>query len=129
MRQIFEDVNTKVVLLVEASNAFNSLNRQAALKNAHILCPILAPVLTDMYHGNAKLEYILSQESTTQGDPLAMVTYAIGTFPLLHQLQGGILQSGYADDAAASGGLTPLCSWWHKLKAGGPSYGYYPNPS
>ena len=54
MRQIFADANTEAVLLVDASNAFNSLNWQAALKNAHILCPILAPVLTNMYRGSAK---------------------------------------------------------------------------
>ena len=133
MRQIFADANTEAVLLVDASNAFNTLNRQAALKNAHILCPILAPVLTSMYRGNAKLfiggEHILSQEGTTQGDPLAMAMYAIGTLPLIHQLQGDVLQSWYADDAAAGGRLRPLSSWWHKLKTVGPCYGYHPNPS
>ena len=60
-----------------------------------------------MYRGNAKLcigeEYNLSQEGTTQGDPLAMAMYAIGTLPLIHQLQGDVLQSWYADDVAAGG--------------------------
>ena len=80
---------------------------QAVLRNAHILCPILAPILTNTYWGNAKLynegEYILSQEGTTQGDPLAMAMYA--TLPLIRQLQGDVFQSWYADDAAADGGL------------------------
>ena len=133
MRQIFANANMKAVLLVDASNAFNSLNRQAALKNAHILCPILAPVLTNMYRGNAKLfiggEYILSQEGTIQEDPLAMAMYAIGTLPLIHQLQRVVLQPWYADDAAAGGRLRPISSWWHKLKTVGPCYGYHPNPS
>ena len=69
-----------------SSSAFNSLNRQAALRNAHILCSILAPVLINTNRGNAKLfigeEHILSQEGTTQGDHLAMAMYAIGTLPL-----------------------------------------------
>ena len=30
-----------------------------------------------------------------------MAMYAIGTLPLIHQLQGDVLQSWYADDAAA----------------------------
>ena len=41
---------------------------QAVLRNAHILCSILALILTNTYWGNAKLynegEYILSQEGT-----------------------------------------------------------------
>ena len=47
MRGVFKDSNTEAVLFVDASNACNSLNRQAALRNVHILCPILAPVLTN----------------------------------------------------------------------------------
>ena len=49
MRCGFEDNDTKAVLFVDVSNHFNSLKRQAALRNAHILCPILAPVLTNTY--------------------------------------------------------------------------------
>jgi len=79
------------------------------LRNAPIKCPILALILTNTYRGNAKLynegEYILSQEGTTQGDPLAMAMYAIGTLPLIRQFQGDVFQSWYADDAAADGGL------------------------
>ena len=133
MRRIFADANTEAVLLVDASNAFNFLNQQAALQNAHILCPILAPVLTNMYFGSARRfiggEYILSPEGTTQEDPLAMAMYAIGTLSLIHQLQGDVLQSWYADDVAAGRRLRPLSSWWHKLKTVGPCYRYYPNPS
>ena len=55
MRRVYEDDNTEAVLLVDASNAFNSLNRQAALRNVHILCPILAPVLINAYRSEAKL--------------------------------------------------------------------------
>ena len=47
--EMYEDDNTKAILLVNASNAFNSLNHQAALRNVHILCPILAPVLINAY--------------------------------------------------------------------------------
>ena len=64
MLRDFEDDNTQAVLLVDASNACNTLNRQAALRNAHILCPTLASILTNTYRGNAELfiggEYILS---------------------------------------------------------------------
>ena len=116
MRLMYEDDRTEAILLVDASHAFNSLNRQAALRNIHILCPILAPVLINTYRSEAKLfiggEHILSQEGTTQGDPLAMSMYAIATLPMIHRIREGVTQSWYADDASASGTLPRLRSWW-----------------
>ena len=131
MRRVYEDDNTEAVLLVDASNAFNSLNREAALRNVHILCPILAPVLINAYRSEAKLfiggDHIRSQEGTTQGDPLAMAMYAIGTLPLIQSLKEGVVQSWYADDASAGGTLAPLRRWWDRLQAEGPQFGYFPN--
>ena len=66
MRSLFEDDTVEAVLLVDASNAFNSLNREAAILNTRILCPILAPMLTNTYRSPARLfiggENILSLE-------------------------------------------------------------------
>ena len=42
MHTIFESDDTDAVLLIDASNAFNALNRAAALHNIRILCPIIA---------------------------------------------------------------------------------------
>ena len=39
MRQIYEDSATEGILLVDASNAFNALNRKAALDNLKYTCP------------------------------------------------------------------------------------------
>ena len=39
---IFESDDTDVVLLIDASNAVNALNRGAALHNIQVLCPIIA---------------------------------------------------------------------------------------
>ena len=44
LHNIFEADNTDAVLLIDASNAFNSLNRAAALHNVRILCPTVATV-------------------------------------------------------------------------------------
>ena len=92
MRNLFGDDGVEAVLLVDASNAFNSLNRKAALRNIRIHCLVLALMLTNMYWTHSMLfvdgNHILSQEGTTQGDPLAMVMYTIGTLPLIHKLQG-----------------------------------------
>ena len=50
MNQIFDNESTECVLLVDASNAFNLLNRKAALHNMSILCPPLATVLSNTYY-------------------------------------------------------------------------------
>ena len=90
MKQIFALPAVEGVLLVDATNAFNELNRQVTLHNVEAVCPVLAPILTNTYRQDAFLftggNTILSCEGTTQGDPLAMAMYAIGTLPLITQL-------------------------------------------
>ena len=134
MRQVFEAPDTDAVILVDASNAFNSLNRQAALRNIHQLCPALSKVLTNTYREDVQLfidgEVLLSQEGTTQGDPLAMAMYAIAITPLIHRLEDRVnKQVWFADDATAGGDLARLKTWWDRISEIGPDYGYYPNPS
>ena len=72
MHTIFESDATDAVLLIDASNAFNALNRAAVLHNNRILCPKIA-----IYRQPARRfviggKEIMSTEGTTQGDPLAM---------------------------------------------------------
>ena len=134
MRSVFQDEQSEAVLLVDATNAFNSLNRQAALQNIHHLCPSLATVITNTYREDIQLfidgETLLSCEGTTQGDPLAMAMYAIGILPLINQLQStDAKQVWFADDATASGRLEQLHEWWVKLNNLGPAFGYFANPS
>ena len=119
------------MLLVDASNAFNSLNREAAIRNDRVYCPILAPMLTNTYRTPSRLfidgDHILSQEGTTQGDPLAMAMYAIGTLPLIHKLQGDVTQAWYADDESAGGKTSDLRVWCDSLVSSGPHFGYNPH--
>ena len=49
MRNIFGSPDTKAVLVVDATNAFNSINRQAALHNIQIICPPLGQILINSY--------------------------------------------------------------------------------
>ena len=110
MRAVFDSSDTEAVLQVDASNAFNRLNRQAALRNISVLCPSFARILINSYREDSKLyidgSYILSQEGTTQGDPLAMPMYALGVVPLIQQLADfEVSQMWYADDASAGGSL------------------------
>ena len=116
---------------MDASNAFNELNRQVTLRYVEAICPVLAPILINTYRQDAFLfaggHTIFSSEGTTQGDPLAMAMYAIGTLPLIDKLQGIMQQCWYADDSAAGGTILDLKWWWDLLQVLGPRYGYFPN--
>lgn len=132
IRELFAQKESQGVLLVDAANAFNNINRQVALHNIRQLCPSIATVLTNTYRKNTELfidgEVLYSEEGTTQGDPLAMAFYALATVPLAEACRVGDLgEVWFADDASASGELKALLSWWNKLCEVGPMYGYYPN--
>ena len=72
MRQVFEDEGTDAVILVDATNAFNLLNRQVALHNVQRTCPSFATILINTYRSGSRLSVagcreIPSLEGTTQG--------------------------------------------------------------
>ena len=81
MQQLF-DGDGEAVLLVDASNAFNSSNREAMIHNPQVICPAFA---INYYRAPTALfvggESILSTEGTTQGDPLSMAIYSLATLP------------------------------------------------
>lgn len=62
MRQIFQDPDIKDALLVDATNAFYSINHQAALDNINIICPPLAQVLINTYRSPIQLFVTGSRE-------------------------------------------------------------------
>ena len=81
---MFEDDWTDAVILVDARNAFSSLNCQAALHNIQVICPQIATILVNSYCRPACLimldaSDIYSLEGTMQGDNLAWL------FTLLEQ--------------------------------------------
>ena len=111
---------------MDASNAFNSLNRSNALHNIINVCPSLATIAINSYRQHPQLfidkEKLLSQEVTTQGDPLAMAIYAISLQPLVKCLnKQEVKQVWFADDSAAGGKLCGLLQWWQQLVAEGPN--------
>ena len=135
MRDIFNEESS--VILVDASNAFNTLNRQVALHNIQYICPPFATVLINTYRMSPRLfvtggREIASQEVTTQGDNLAMAFYGLATKPLLEKLKtrvNKIKQVWLADDATGAGDLHSLKEWRDLVIEQGNKIGYYVNES
>ena len=137
MREMFESEETDAVILIDASNAFNSLNRQAALHNVRIICPQISTILINTYRTPARLiilgsHDIFSMEGTTQGDNLAMAFYALATAPLITILQlmsPDVGQVSLADDISGASVLISLKKWWDNVIIEGEKYGYFVNES
>ena len=142
MRKVFSEDETEALLLVDAENAFNNLNRKAALHNIRELCPPFYQYLHNTYQMPAKMfindqvktDNIWSDEGSTQGDVTAMAMYAVGIRPLINILQERTEsttchQVWYADDSSAAGKLREIRKWWDVLNEFGPKYGYFPKPS
>ena len=120
MKEIYQKDSVKGIILVDTSNAFNSVNQQTALHNIHYICPPLATVLINTYRDPSRLfitggDEILSKEGSTQRDNLAMSFYGLGTKALLDKLSEQvrqIKQVWLADDAYGAGRLNELKGWW-----------------
>ena len=116
VHRLFFDPESQAALLVDASNAFNSVNRQAALHNILQLCPPFAQILINTYQHPVCLIIpgsggLVSTESTTQGDLLAMAMYTLAVTPLIRHLRPSdpaVSQVWYADDATGVGKCTAL---------------------
>ena len=142
MHTTFEDEKTEAVLLVDAANGFNSVNRQVFLHKICIICSPIATYLTNCYTLLLRLfiiggTEIPSPEGTTQGDPTAMSIYAIPIIPLVFMIMEIMSTSpnntskmvAYVVDFAAGGIVKDLKYWWETLCELGLKFGYYPEAS
>ena len=134
MAHVFAEEGTDGILLVDASNAFNQMNRSVALHNIQITCKEMAIYIINTYRSPSRLFIhgggeILSQEGTTQGDPLAMPWYSINTYVIIQSLRlraPNIKQVWLADDSAGGGRIEPLYDWYKVLKSQeGKKFGYH----
>ena len=81
------------ILMVDAHNAFNSINRIALLWNTCIQWPRASRFIFNTYRGWSPLimkncnTMLYSQGGIVQGDPMSMFIYAIATIPLIRELE------------------------------------------
>jgi len=118
MRRMFANENTDAVILVDAANAFNNLNRNVLLHNIKYACPEISTYVINCYSDPARLFVISglelkSQEGRTQGDPLGMAVYVLRITPMMNILLMAIGDQhnkmvGFADAIAAAGSIEAL---------------------
>ena len=125
LRELFERPETEAIILVVASNAFNNLNRQVALRNIQYQCTAIATMLTNCSRSHASLfvggQELPSMEGTTQGDPLSMAKFSLASISLINAIQTKeSTQVWVADDSNAAGSLLAVRQWWDKLTTHGP---------
>ena len=132
MRGFLDDDESDGILLIDADNAFNRVNRSVALRNIQTICPAMKHVLINFYRTPTRILMnrdgffeLSSREGTTQGCPLAIAMYARALVPLSRHLQPMCKQVWYADDATGC----DMREWFDELCKVGPSYGYFPKPS
>ena len=73
LSSMFSEDDSHAILLVDADNSFNRINRNVMLHNTRIICPIIATYVINSDSWEARLfisglEEITSAEDTTQGD-------------------------------------------------------------
>ena len=134
MRELFEERSGDgfCLLLIDARNAFNSINR-----TARVLWPQASRVLFNTYRGQSFMvmagssEFILSKEGVTQGDPLSMLMYSVAILPLIRFLcdKSKWYQNWYADVSSCVGKFLDIKEWFLELANKGPGFGYFPEPS
>ena len=142
MRTIYEDQPAEAVLLVDASNAFNSINRNVFLHSVEVICPSIARYVKNCYSVNSQLFIIgggeiQSMEGTTQGNPAAMVIYGIAIIQLILMLVEIRMQdnnhtkiAAYADDLTVTGPIDQIIRIsWNMLCRLGPKFRYFPEGS
>ena len=140
MRSIYDNDSSDAVLLIDAANAFNSINRSAMLQNIERMCPPAYIYAYNCYAAEARLfvpggRELKSKEGTTQGAPPSMAFYAVGLTPFLIQLakyeppHPTAKQVSYADDLTGGGKLRQLRVWMDNIIEHGPKYGYHAEPT
>ena len=124
LQKMWEDPEVEAIILIDARNAFNSLNRAEAINATWQHCPMLGQAFQNCTATPARSAS--KDTSTTQGCPLGMAMYAVGSIPLIQKVTtDGVRQIWYADDSGGGGKVEQLRRWYDALEREGPHRGYF----
>ncbi len=125
MAEKFVEDKTEGLLLVDATNAFNSINQEMALDSVAERCLVFHQYLKNTYQAPTNLytsgsktgEFIWGKEGNTQGDIAALPFYGIATMPFIDDLQTNCntAQAWYANHSSAADTFISLLDWWIRL--------------
>ena len=126
MSDIFDEEENDGLLLIDASNAFNAMNRSVLLHNIGYICPPMAMYVRNCYRRPSRLFIagggeVASSEGTTQGDPVAMSAYGVGITPLFEMCRKdppSVKQASFADDLIGGRKLIALQKCWDSVNHG-----------
>uniref|UniRef100_A0A1X7SS29 Reverse transcriptase domain-containing protein n=1 Tax=Amphimedon queenslandica TaxID=400682 RepID=A0A1X7SS29_AMPQE len=124
-------------LLLDFSNAFNSIDRSALFREVRSRFPSLSPWLECCYGAQPNLlfgEYtLLSCAGVQQGDPLGPLAFSILLHPIIERVQqevpGLLLNAWYLDDGILTGPPADLLSALNIIEDMGPPCGLHLNHS
>ena len=114
------NVDTNAIFLIDAENAFNSINHEVMLHNLKFICPIIAISIISCYATPPRLFIvgvgeILSSEGAAQGDVTSMRACELGILPLIKFLLEFISFNDinakevvFSDDISVAGSLNSI---------------------
>ena len=128
---------SRCTLLVDFSNAFNSIDRGLMFEEARARIPSMSSWLECCYSSQPLLllgeHSILSCCGVQQGDPLGPLGFAVALHPIIEKIKrevpGLLLNSWYLDDGTLCGNPSDICSALAIIEAEGPSCGLFLNRS
>ena len=128
---------SRCVLLVDFSNAFNSIDRGHMFEEARSRIPSISSWLECCYSSQPLLFFgehtILSCCGVQQGDPLGPLGFALALHPIVERIKrevpGLLLNSWYLDDGTLCGSISDICSALDIIETDGPSRGLFLNRS
>ena len=84
------DTDTCCILLVDAENAFNTVNRKVALQSVQVSYPIVSKFTMNFFRSRNRhflgRTDLFGEEGVAQGDPFAIIFYGLSVLPLTYFL-------------------------------------------
>ena len=120
MHTIIETDDGDAVLLIDVSNAFNALNRAAALHNINLRCPTIAIYAINTYRQQPTRLFVIDGKENITGRSACYGSICL-------QAASSVKQYWFADDASGAGSITEIMTRWDTLSTLSPDFGHFPN--